>query len=478
MYDVVIIGAGVVGASIARELSKYNLKTCVIDKCEDIAEGTSKANSAIIHAGYDAKPHTLKGRLNARGNAMFDKLAEELDFPFRRNGSLVICFSKDEISKLKELKAQGEANGVPNLRILDREEVLKIDPNICDQVQGALYAPTGGIVCPYEFTIALCENAYVNGVEFKLNTEVKDIYIKDSHYAVETNNGISEGKIIINAAGLYADEINNMISKKKMKIIPRKGEYCLFDKTTGLLINSTIFQLPTKLGKGVLITPTIDGNLLVGPNAIDIEDKEDLTTTKEGIEDILSKAKRTMKDIPMNKVITSFSGLRAHSEEDDFIIGEREDAENFINAAGIESPGLSSAPAIGEMIKDIIIEKLKPQKNQKFQRIRKGIPRFRDLSNNERNNLIKTNSKYGTIICRCECITEGEIVDAIKRPLGATTIDGVKRRTRAGMGGCQGGFCTAPIVDILARELKIPKTKVNKSKENSNILIGENKDNL
>ncbi|MCI6277568.1 MAG: NAD(P)/FAD-dependent oxidoreductase [Clostridium sp.] len=478
MFDVIIIGAGVIGSAVAREMSRYNLKTCVLEKNNDVSDGTTKANSAIIHAGYDAKPHTLKGRLNARGNAMFDKLKEELDFPFKRNGSLVVCFDKNDIPELERLKAQGEANGVPGIRILERKELLEMEPNISHKAQGALYAPTGGIICPYSFAISLAENASENGVEFKLETKVMNIEKKDGYYNVTTDKGDFEGKVVINAAGVYADEINNMVSEHKMKIVPRKGEYCLCDNTVGNLISKTVFQLPTKLGKGVLITPTIDGNLLIGPNAEDIDDKDDLTTTKEGLDFVLEKAKLTMNPLPLSHIITSFSGLRARNVEGDFIIGEREDAKNFINAAGIESPGLSSAPAIAEMVKDIVVENLNPKENENFNPVTKAIPRFREMSLEERKALIKTNPKYGTIICRCECVTEGEIMDAIHRPLGATTLDGVKKRTRTMMGGCQGGYCSSPILNILARELNIAKTEVKKGADKSNILIGENKENL
>ncbi len=478
MYDVTIIGAGVVGASVARELSRYDLKVCVLDKGEDVASGTTKANSAIVHAGFDAKPGTLKAKLNVKGNAMFDKLAEELDFPLKRVGSLVLCFDEEHMDKLEALKKQGDINGVPNVKILTKEELKSMEPNVSEEVVAALYAPTGGIVCPYEMTIALAENAFVNGVEFKLNTEVKHVKKSENGYIINTDKGDIETKLVINAAGLFSDEINNMVSNDKIKIVPRRGEYCLFDKAVGNMVTRTIFQLPTKMGKGVLVTPTVDGNLLVGPNAVNIEDKEDLITTKAGLDDIILKAKLSVKNIPMNQIITSFSGLRAHSTGDDFIIGEAEDAPNFINAAGIESPGLTSAPAIGEMIKDIVLEKLNPKKKDNFNPIRKGIPRFREMSNQERRELIEKDSKFGKVICRCEVVTEAEILDAIRRPLGAKTLDGVKRRTRSGMGRCQGGFCSSRIVDILAKELNVPVTEVKKNRGNSNILIGENKEDI
>jgi glycerol-3-phosphate dehydrogenase len=478
MYDILIIGAGVIGCSIARELSKYNLKTCVIEKECDVAAGTTKANSAIVHAGFDAKTHSLKGKLNAKGNAMFDKLSEELQFPFKRIGALVLCFDEKDLYKLEDLKKQGEVNGVPDLRILGKEELRELEVNISDNVVAALHAPSSGIVCPYEMTIALAENANANGVEIKLETKVLKIRKSEGKYIVDTDKGQLEAKLIINAAGLYADDLNNMVSSKKLSIIPRKGEYCLFDKEVGDLVSRTIFQLPTEMGKGVLVTPTVDGNLLLGPNAIDVEDKSDLITSAQGLEEIVNKGKMSIKALPENKVITSFSGLRAHSLEDDFIIGEAEGAENFINAAGIESPGLSSAPSIALMIEELVVGKLKPSQNDSFSPIREEIPKFRELSNEERNKLINERPEYGKIVCRCEIVTEGEIIDSIKRPLGATTIDGVKRRTRAGMGRCQAGFCSARVLDILARELEIEPTEVTKFGGDSKLLVGKNKDSF
>lgn len=478
MFDVTIIGTGVIGCAVARELSRYKLNTCVVEKNVDLANGTTKANSAIVHAGFDAKPETLKGKLNAKGNSMFDKLSEELDFPFKRNGSFVLCFDKKDMDGLYELKKKGEQNGVPDLQILDGNEARKMEPNLSDEVVAALYAPTGGIVCPYEMTIALAENASTNGVEFRFETEVKGIEKSGENYVLETNKGDIETKLVINAAGLFSDEINNMVSERKINILPRKGEYCLFDKVVGDMVSRTIFQLPTKLGKGVLVTPTVDGNLLVGPNAVDLEDKNDLTTTREGIDDIIARAALSVKQIPMRQVITSFSGLRSHCAENDFVIGEPADAKNFINAAGIESPGLSSAPAIAEMIRDMVVEKLNPDKNADFNPIRKGIPKFREMNNEERKQLIAKDARYGKMVCRCETVTEGEIINAIKRPLGATTLDGVKKRTRAGMGRCQSGFCSTKIVEILSKELGIACTDVTKFGGESNLLVGKDKERI
>lgn len=479
MFDITIIGAGVTGCAIARELSKYNLKTCVIEKEIDVASGTSKANSGIVHAGEDPMPGTLKAKLNVRGNQMFDKLQEELEFPFKRNGSLVLCFDKDKMGELEDLRERGINNGVPDtMRVINREEVLKIEPSISEHVVGALTLPTGGIVCPYELTIALAENASTNGVEFKLETQVNGIEKREDRYVLQTNKGDIETKIVINAAGVFGDDLNNMVSEKKYHIIPRRGEYCLFDKSVGNTVSRTLFQLPTKMGKGVLVTPTVDGNLIIGPSANDMENKEDVSTTREIMESILEKSKMSIKEVPMRQIITSFAGLRAHEVDGDFIIGEAEDAKNFINVIGIESPGLTSAPAIGEMVRDIIVEKLSPEKNENFNPIRKSIPKFREMNNDERREIIKKDKGYGKIVCRCETVTEGEIREAIRRPVGAKTLDGVKRRTRAGMGRCQSGFCSNRIVDILAEELNISREEVTKFGRKSNLLVENIKDSI
>lgn len=478
MYDVLIIGAGITGASIARELSRYDLKVCVLEKEIDIAMGTTKANSAIVHAGFDAKPGTLKAKLNAAGNSMFDQLSKDLDFHFRKNGSLVLCFDENDLDHLRKLLQQGEQNGVYDLVILDKAALKEMEPNLSDGIVAALYAPTGGIVCPYEMAIGMAENAYSNGVEFFFENKVLDIKKHDSGFTIITNKSIYESKLVINAAGVYSDEMNNFVSSNKLDIVPRRGEYCVFDKEVGSYVDKTIFQLPTKLGKGVLVTPTVDGNLLVGPNAVDIDDKDDLTTTQIGLDDILIKASLSIKKMPTHAIIASFTGLRARTEADDFIIGEVPDAKGFINAAGIESPGLTCSPVIGIMVKDIVVEMLKPQEKEFFNPIRKGIPRFNELSDKERQNLIKVNPAYANIICRCETVTEGEILSAIHRPLGAKTIDGVKRRTRAGSGRCQAGFCMTRVLDILSRELQIDRTEVTKFGRASNLLVGKNKEDL
>lgn len=475
MFDVVIVGAGVVGCSIARELSRYQLNIRVLEKGSDVAAGSSKANSGIVHAGYDAKPNTLKAKLNVEGNTMYDKLSKNLDFPFKRNGSLVLCFDENDMDKLEELMKKGKSNGVQGLSLLNKEQLLKLEPKINEKVVAALYAPTGGIVCPYEMTIAFAENANTNGVEFTFNTEVTNVRKMNDYFIIDTEGESIESRLVINAAGVYADEINNMISNHMIKIKARTGEYCLLDKTAGSNATMTLFQLPTKMGKGVLVTPTVDGNLLIGPTAADVEDKEYKGTTREGLDDVLSKAKLTLKEIPTRQIITSFSGLRAHSLVDDFIIGEAEDVPGFINVAGIESPGLTSSPAIAKMVEEIVVKIIKPSINKKFNPIRHGIPRFREMNMEERKALIAKDPSYGKILCRCESVTEGEVLNAIRRPIGAKDLDSVKRRTRAGMGRCQSGFCSTKIVKILARELGLLETDITKFGGDSKLLIGENK---
>lgn len=476
MYDVCIIGAGVSGCAIARELSRYEVNACVIEKYEDVCCGTSKANSAIVHAGFDAAEGSLMARLNVQGNEMMEALAAELDFPFKRNGSLVVCVNEEDLPGLQTLYERGVKNGVKDLRILSRQEALEMEPNLSDNTAGALYAPTGGIVCPFNMTIALAENANVNGVAFQFDTEVESIRKDGGHYVLKTNRGEIESRYVVNAAGVYADEIHNMVSAQKMKIIARRGDYCLLDRSAGGHVSHTIFMLPTKMGKGVLVSPTVHGNLIVGPTAIDIGDKEGTNTTKEGLDDLTAKAGQTVKDLPLRQVITSFAGLRAHEERHEFIIEEPEDAKQFIDVAGIESPGLSSAPAIGVMVADMLREKMGLAEKENFIAARKGILNPASLDLEARNALIKENPAYGTVICRCESVTEGEILDAIHRPIGAKSLDGVKRRTRAGMGRCQSGFCSPRTMEILERELSMDMEDITKSGGRSVIVTGRTKE--
>lgn len=478
MYDIIIIGGGVLGAAIARELSRYKAEICLVEKEEDVCSGTSKANSAIIHAGYDAVPGTLKAKLNVRGNEMMEELAKDLDFPFKRNGSLVLCRNEEDMPALQMLLERGTENGVKGLRILNKAEVLAMEPNAADNIHAALYAPTGGIVCPFELNIALAESAYMNGVAFRFQTEVQDIKKTPDGFALYTNQGKLETKCVVNAAGVYADKIHNMVSEKKLHIVPRAGEYCLMDKGTGSHVSRTIFTLPGKFGKGILVTPTIHGNLLIGPTAVDIEDKEGTNTTREGLRQVMEKAAVSVKNLPVSQIITSFAGLRAHAVQDDFIIGEAEDAEGFIDCAGIESPGLTSCPAIGEMTAELLRNKMGLEEKDNFISTRKGILKPARLSKEDRIALIKEKPAYGNIICRCEMISEGEIIDAVTRPLGAKSIDGIKRRTRAGMGRCQSGFCLPGTMEILSREGKLDILDIGKSGKGSQLLTGRNKDVL
>ena len=475
MYDVAIIGAGVIGSAVARELSKYNVNACVIEREEDVCCGTSKANSAIIHAGFDAKPGTLKAKLNVRGNEMMDQLSKDLDIPFKRNGSLVVRTKDQDPAGLVELLEKAKANGVPRVRILNREELIAMEPNLSDDVVEALHAPTGAIVCPFHMTIAFAENAYENGVEFFLNTKVENIEKIQDGYKISTNKQVIEAKVVVNAAGVYSDIFNNMVSSRKLQVIARKGEYMLLDKAAGCHVNQTIFQLPSKMGKGVLVSPTVHGNLIVGPTACDIDDKEGTNTTQKYLDSIGPAAALSVKNVPLRQVITSFAGLRAHEVDGDFVIGEAEGAEGFFNAAGVESPGLSSAPAIGELLAGQIAEKLALSKKDNFKATRKGILNPEKLTMEERNALIKEQPAYGNIICRCEMISEGEILDAIHRPLGARSLDGVKRRTRAGMGRCQSGFCSPRTMEILAREVPMAMSDISKSGGKSTYIVGTNK---
>ena len=463
MKDVIIIGAGVSGCAVARELSRYELDICVLEKESDVCEGTSKANSGIVHGGFDAKPGTLKAKLNVLGNQMMDEMAEKLDFPFRRNGAMVVCQSKEEMAVLEELMERGKKNGVEGMEMLSRSQALLLEPNLADTVYAAIHIPSSGIVCPFEMNLAYAENAVQNGVQFHLETEVKQIEKMENGFRVLTDKGMLETRFLINAAGVYADIFHNMVSREKIHITPRRGEYCLLDKNAGNLVERTIFQIPTPKGKGVLVTPTVHGNLLIGPTAADITDKEGTETTSDGLEEVMKKCTKSVKNIPKRQIITSFAGLRAHEDDGDFIIQEVKDAKGFIDVAGIESPGLSSVPAIGVYVRDIMAGLTELCKKKEFYEHRKRITRISELSREEQNGLIQENPAYGQIVCRCEGVTMGEILDAIHRPLGATTLDGIKRRTRAGMGRCQAGFCTPKNMELLAEELHLELKDIRKT---------------
>ena len=475
MYDVVIIGAGVIGTSIFRELTKYNVKVAIVEKENDVSMGTSKANSAIIHAGYDPKAGTLMAKLNVKGNEMFGDICDELDVPFKRNGSLVLAFDDEELEAVKKLYENGNKIGVKGLRILNKEEVKELEENVSDNVLGALYAPTGGIVGVMEYTIALAENGVLNGGKIFLNSEVVKIEKDDTFKITTSKNEVIEGKYIVNAAGVYADAIHNLICKESFKIIPRRGEYFVMDKSQGKLFTNTVFQCPTTLGKGILVTPTVHGNLIVGPNAEDIYDKDAVNTTSEGLDYVIETTKKTTENINFRESIRNFAGLRAIPDTGDFIIGEDKDVKGFVDVAGMKSPGLSAAPAIAiEVVKILQNIGLSNEENKNFNGNRKRII-FNELSRKEKEELIKKNPSYGKIVCRCENITEGEIVDAIKNSFGSITVDGVKRRCRPGMGRCQGGFCGPRVVEIIARELNKDYTEVYQEKEGSYILLDRTK---
>lgn len=481
--DVAVIGAGVVGCSVARELSRYDLKVTVIEKYEDVCSGTTKANSGIVHAGYDALPGTNKAKFNVEGSRMIHELYKELDFPFKENGSMVVCFDKENEPKLKELLERGITNGVQGLKIISGDEAREIEPHLSEKIVSALLVPTGGIVDPFLMTVAFAENAAVNGAVFKFLNEVTDIKKKEEKYVLSLLHTVKkdgkivkeedslEAKVVINCAGVYADQFHNMVSDKKLHITPRRGQYVLLDKEVGDIVTHTIFQLPTSKGKGVLVTPTAHGNIMVGPDAEALMDKEENETTYSGMDYVKSSALDSVPNMPYQKAITSFAGLRASEDGHDFVIGEAEDAKGFFDATGIESPGLTSAPAIGKYLAGLVAEKLNAESKSDFIDKRKGIVHVIDLSDEEKTALIKERPEYGHIICRCENVTEGEIIDAIRRPVGATSLDGVKRRVRQGMGRCQAGFCTPFTVSIIARELGIAEEDVCKNIPGSEILV-------
>ncbi|MDO5292674.1 MAG: NAD(P)/FAD-dependent oxidoreductase [bacterium] len=472
MLDIVIIGGGVVGCAIARELSKYKLNINVVEKNEDVAIGVSKANSGIVHGGYNEKPGTLKADLCTRGNAMFDELSKELDVTFRRNGALVVAFNEDEVETLHRLNKNGAQLGVQGLSILTKEEARKIEPTLSDQIVAALKVPTSGIINPYELTIALGENASMNGVQFLRNSKVTSIEkLEDGTFHVFVNKVTKlHTKVVINAAGLYSDEIAKMLGAQVPDITPVKGEYCLFNKIVGGNVTTTIFQVPTETTKGILVTPTSDGNLLVGPNATLVSDKEDVSTAKRALVKLLSIGDLSIPGTPVSAMLTTFSGLRPKTANEDFIIEEDKNNKGMINLIGIDSPGLTAAPAIAVYVKDMVAKVLPLKERADFNPLRKRIPMFSKMTVEEKNALIKEKPAYGKIICKCELISEGEIIEAIHRPLGAHTVDGIKRRTRATLGGCQGLGCLFPIAKIISRELNVPLNQIMKNEPGSNAI--------
>lgn len=460
MYDIAIIGAGVVGGMIASTLAKYDLRVCILEKEGDVAMGATKANSAIVHAGFDAKENSLKAKMNVRGSELMEEVTTRLGVKYKRNQSLVVAF-EHEREEVEAIYRRGLANGVKGLRILEKDELHALEPNLNKDLTCALLAETGAIVCPYELCLASVGNAMDNGAELILNFAVCGIEKNGGTYVIKAADGREvESEIVINSAGVYSDVIAAMTGDNDFTVTPRRGEYMLLDKECGSFTERTIFHTPTKMGKGILVSPTVDGNLLLGPTATDIEDKNDTATTPEGFATIFSKASDNVANLPFNKVITSFCGLRATGSTGDFIIKER---DGIITLGGIESPGLSSAPAIAEYV-EAIVDGIKPLGEVKADYVatRKPAHYFRELSMEEKNEIIAKDGAYGRIVCRCEGITEGEIVEALTVNPVARDLDGVKRRTRSGMGRCQGGFCSPTVVELIARERGIPFESVTK----------------
>ncbi|MEM2920800.1 MAG: NAD(P)/FAD-dependent oxidoreductase [Candidatus Bathyarchaeia archaeon] len=470
--DVVVIGAGIVGAWIARELAKYDLATVVVEKESDVAQGASKANTAILHAGYDPEPGTLKAALCVRGNQLYDELAEQLHISIKRTGSLVVAFSDEETDVLRELLRRGIENGVQGLRIVDRDELRAIEPNLNPASIAGLYTRSAGIVNPFEAVLACAEEASLNGVRFILDTEVTGFTISDREVKeVATTHGRICTEIVVNASGVYADTVAGEAGLKTFKITPRKGEYMVLDPNIGDIVHTVLFPIPTTVSKGITVTPTTDGNILIGPTSEEIQDRTDVSTTQEGLKKVLTESQKLVPSISPRDVIRVFAGIRAVSDTNDFIIESSKDVEGFINVAGIQSPGVTAAPAIAEMVVKIVGELVNLRPKETVRR-RHCVRSFRDASLDERRQLFQIDHRYGRVVCRCETVTEAEIVDAIHRVPGARTVDGVKVRTRAGMGRCQGSFCGPRVLEILCRELELHPSQVTLRGGGSWLLIG------
>ncbi len=476
MYDVVIIGGGVIGCGVARELSRCKLKIALCEKNSDVADAASKANSAIVHAGHSAKPGSLMAKFNILGNSQYEALCAELHVPFQRNGSLNVAFTEDEAEKLQQLLADGLRNGVQGLKILSGEELRAFEPHLSPDIIAALYAPSSGITSPYELAAALAENAALNGAEFFLDCQVLQVEKREGSWVIFCSGRKLESRAVVNAAGCYSDIFNNQVSSRKIQIIPRKGQYWIVDKSYAGTFKRTIFQVPGSMGKGILVAPTVDGTIILGPTAEDQEDREDTSTTTRALDEIKEVASRTWPGLPKHALISNFAGIRAHTRNHDFILGEPEDAPGFFNAAGIESPGLTSAPAIAQFLAGEISRKLQAGPNSEFNPVRTPIRSFRAMSVEEKAAAIAKNPLYGRIVCRCEQVTEAEIRAAIRRPVGARTVDAVKRRTRSGMGRCQGGFCLPRVVDILSQELGQSPARITKDGQQSKILLYDRSD--
>lgn len=472
MYDVAIIGSGITGSACAYFLSKYRLKIAVIEKNNDVCCGTTKANSAIIHAGYDPHPETLMAKLNVKGSEMAKEICAKLDVPYNQIGSLVVAFSEEEAKTVEELFERGNANGVPDLKILNREELKEAEPMISDEALCALYAPSAAIVNPWEYGLAMAETAVRNGAEVLLESEVTSIKKENGVFKITAGEKEIEAKYVINAAGVNCDDVHNMIAPPKFKVIPSAGEYYLLDKSEGKRARHVIFQCPNKDGKGVLVSPTVHGNLIVGPNA-DARDKDDTSTKTRCLDFVREKAVKSVPSINFRENIRNFTGVRAATEIDDFIIEFA--CEGFLDLAGIKSPGLSAAPAIAELAVKMLGESgLALEEKESFTDERTHL-RFKHLSDEEKNNAVKKNSAYGRVICRCETITEGEIIDALNSPIPPVSLDGIKRRAGTGMGRCQGGFCGPKVLEIMAKYKNEPFEAVLQDNTGSVILTGKTK---
>ncbi len=468
--DVLIIGAGVVGAALARELARYQISVAVVEKEVDVAFGTSKANSGIVHSGIHDRFGTLKAELCVQGNKLFPELAEELHFLYKNNGTLIVAQEKEQIAELEKLRNNGIKNGINGIRSLNHEELLRLEPNLSTELTGGLLVPSGGIVVTFDMVFALIENAVANGVNLFLGTDVTEIVTTKDGFQVSTNREHFETRFIINAAGLFGRKVARLIGDESFKILPKKGEEYLMDRKLQGLVERTIFPLPSPVSKGILVIPTVDGNLMVGPTAEEVESYTDLSTTTAGWQAVYRQARNLLPSLNPSDLITAFAGLRASSDREDFIIEASTVSPRFLHAAGIKSPGLTAAPAIAKYLTELLKEtglQLKPRRT--FNPIRQ-ILRPRELDRAVQIELMLEHPAYANIICRCETISEGEIRDAIKR--GATTIDGVKLRTRAGMGRCQGGFCTPKILQILSEELGIEPEQITKNGPGSEMLAG------
>ncbi len=468
--DVLVIGAGVVGAAIARELSRYRLRVMLVEKEPDVSSGASKANSGIVHSGLHDHPGTLKARLCVRGNLLYEALAAELNFLYRRNGSLVVARGADELPRLDELIGQGRQNGVSGLELIGGAELERLEPSLKPGLAGGLLAPSGGIVIPFDLVFALVENAVANGVELRLNTEVTGVRKQRDGFMIETNQGLIEADFVVNAAGLASGSVSRLLGDESITIHPVLGEEYLMDRRLAGLIQRTIFPLPTALSKGILVMPTVEGNLMIGPTARRVERTAEPETSAAGWEEIFRETRGLVPWLNPADLITSFAGLRATSDREDFIIAPSAVHPHWIQAAGINSPGLTAAPAIAEYVRELLYESgLRLAAKPDFNPVRKLV-RLRELDRERQAALMSEDPGYARIVCRCETVSEAEIRQAIRR--GATTLDGVKLRTRSGMGRCQGGFCTPRIIRILSEELGIAPEQITKNGPGSPLLTG------